>query len=37
MNETALALEMPGAFAFYTLVFLMWTISAPVDVSTGEA
>ena len=28
---------MPGAFAFSTLVFEMWAISAPVEVSTAEA
>ena len=28
---------MLGAFAFSTLVFQMWTISAPVEVSTAEA
>jgi hypothetical protein len=28
---------MPGAFALATLVFKMWTIFAPVEVSTVEA
>jgi hypothetical protein len=37
VNEIALALEMPGAFALATLVFQMWTISAPVEVSTAKA
>jgi hypothetical protein len=32
-----LALEMPGAFALATLAFQMWTIFAPVEVSTAEA
>jgi hypothetical protein len=36
-NEIALALLMPGAFALATLVFQMWAISAPVEVSTARA
>ena len=32
-----LAFEMPGAFALATLVFQMWAIFAPVEVSTAEA
>ena len=35
-NVIALALEVPGAFALATLVFEMWTIFAPVEVSTAE-
>jgi hypothetical protein len=37
LNVIALVLEMPGAFALATLVFQMWTISAPVEVSTTKA
>jgi len=36
-NVIALALEMPSAFALVTLVFHMWTIFAPVEVSTAKA
>jgi hypothetical protein len=36
-NVIALALEMPGAVALAALVFQMWTIFAPVEVSTAEA
>jgi hypothetical protein len=35
-NVIALALEMPCAFAIATLVFQMWTIFAPVEVSTAK-
>ena len=37
VNVITLALEMSGAFALTTLVFRMWTIFAPVQVSTAEA
>jgi len=36
-NVITLALEMLGAFALATLVFLMWTIFSPVEISTAEA
>jgi len=35
-NVITLALEMLGAFALATLVFQMWTIFAPVEISTVE-
>ena len=37
VNVIALALEMPCAFALVTLVFQMWTIFAPMEVSTAKA
>ena len=36
-NVITLALETLGAFALATLVFELWTIFAPVEVSTAEA
>jgi hypothetical protein len=32
----SLALEMPGAFALATLVFQLWAVFAPVEVTTAE-
>jgi len=35
-NLITFALEMPSVFALATLAFQMWTIFAPVEVSTAE-